>query len=213
MSARTVRAAIVEDEPQARRTLRAYLDGVDWIEIAGEAGDGAAAVRLVDELEPDLLFLDVRLPELSGLEVVERIRHPSALVFTTAHDRFAVAAFELGALDYLLKPFGRERLARCVERVRAHSTARRARRGRAHAGEALSAAPARRLFARTAAHRADPGGVDPPRPGGGRLRGGPLRGRALPAPGQPVRAALAPRPGALPPGPPLAHREPGHVAT
>ena len=71
MSARTVRAAIAEDEPQARRTLRAYLEAVDWIELAGEASDGASAVRLVDETEPDLLFLDVRLPELTGLQVVD----------------------------------------------------------------------------------------------------------------------------------------------
>jgi CheY-like chemotaxis protein len=120
VTARTLRAAIAEDEPQARRTLRAYLDGVDWIELAGEASDGVSAVRLVDDLEPDLLFLDVRLPELTGLEVVQRIRHRPALVFTTAHDRFAVAAFELGALDYLLKPFGAERFSRMLERVRAH---------------------------------------------------------------------------------------------
>jgi two-component system LytT family response regulator len=146
-----VRAAIVEDEPQARRTLRAYLDGVDWIEIAGEAGDGRAAVRLVDDLQPDLLFLDVRLPELSGLEVVERIRHRPALVFTTAHDRFAVAAFELGALDYLLKPFGRERFARMLERVRAHIDAPAAPDAVERTRQALSPTPLRRLFARSGA--------------------------------------------------------------
>ncbi len=66
MTGRVVRTAIAEDEPQARRTLRAYLEGVDWIQLAGEAGDGAAAVRLVDDLEPDLLFLDVRLPGRSS---------------------------------------------------------------------------------------------------------------------------------------------------
>ena len=148
MSARRLRAVIAEDEPQARRTLRVYLEGVDWIELVGEAGDGAAAVRLVDELEPDLLFLDVRLPELTGLEVVERIRHRPALVFTTAHDRFAVAAFELGALDYLLKPFGAERFARMLERVRAHLDAPAAPDSVERTRMALAATPLKRLFAR-----------------------------------------------------------------
>jgi two-component system LytT family response regulator len=151
VSARTVRAAIAEDEPQARRTLRAYLDGVAWIELAGEASDGASAVRLVDELEPDLLFLDVRLPELTGLEVVERIRHRPALVFTTAHDRFALAAFELGALDYLLKPFGAERFGRMLERVRVHIDAPATPDAVERTRLALSPKPLRRLFARSGA--------------------------------------------------------------
>jgi len=151
MTVRTMRAVVAEDEPQARRALRGYLDDVEWIELAGEASDGASAVRLVDELEPDLLFLDVRLPELTGLEVVERIRHRPALVFTTAHDRFAVAAFELGALDYLLKPFGQERFSRTLERVRAHIDAPAAPDAVERTRLALSATPLRRLFARSGA--------------------------------------------------------------
>lgn len=149
MTPRKVRALIAEDEPQARRTLRGYLEGVDWIEIAGEACDGAAAVRLVDDLEPDLLFLDVRLPELTGLQVVERIRHRPALVFTTAHDRFALAAFELGAVDYLLKPFGADRFARMLERARALMEVPAAPDAVERTRMALSPTPLRRLFART----------------------------------------------------------------
>lgn len=151
MSAGVVRAAIAEDEPQARRALRGYLEDVDWIEVAGEASDGRAAVRLVDELEPDLLFLDVRLPELTGLEVVERVRHRPALVFTTAHDRFAVAAFELGALDYLLKPFGPERFRRMLGRVRSQLAAPGAPDAVERTRQALAPAPMRRLFARSGA--------------------------------------------------------------
>ena len=145
----SVRVVIAEDEPQARRTLRAYLGAADRVSVAGEASDGLEAVRLVDQLEPDLLLLDVRLPELSGLEVVERIRHRPALVFTTAHDRFAVAAFELGALDYLLKPFGAERFARTLERVRAQMALPAPADAVERTRHALARAPLRRLFART----------------------------------------------------------------
>jgi two-component system, LytTR family, response regulator len=119
MNGRRVRALVAEDEAPARENLREYLTDTPWIEVVAETGDGRSALALADELRPDLLFLDVRLPELSGLEVARQIRHPAEIVFTTAYDRFAVAAFEIGALDYLVKPFGRERLASATERVRA----------------------------------------------------------------------------------------------
>jgi two-component system LytT family response regulator len=150
---RELRALVAEDEPHARQTLREYLGEVPWLKLVGEAADGREAVRLVDELEPDLLFLDVRLPELSGLEVARRIQHAPEIVFTTAYDRFAVAAFELGALDYLLKPFGRARFQTTLERIEQH-LARSPETGVGavaveRARDALSPAPLRRLFART----------------------------------------------------------------
>lgn len=113
-----VRALIAEDEPLARRTLREFAGELDWMQVVGEAADGAEAVRMIDALAPDLVFLDVQMPELSGLEVLRRIRHDPEVVFTTAHDGYALAAFELEALDYLLKPFGRERFRTAAERVR-----------------------------------------------------------------------------------------------
>jgi two-component system LytT family response regulator len=116
---RTVRALIVEDEALARQNLREYLEAVDWVMLVGEAADGNEAVKLAASLKPDLLFLDVRLPELSGLEVARRIGGAAEIVFTTAYDRFAIAAFELGAIDYLVKPFGRERFATTLERLKA----------------------------------------------------------------------------------------------
>jgi two-component system, LytTR family, response regulator len=119
VSAARVRALIAEDEAPARESLREYLAEAPWIEVVAEAVDGRSALALADQHRPDLLFLDVRLPELSGLEVARRIRHPAEIVFTTAYDRFAVAAFEIGAVDYLVKPFGRKRLASAVARVRA----------------------------------------------------------------------------------------------
>src|ERR1043165_214126 len=104
-----IRAVIVEDEPLARQTIKDFLVGEDWLKLEGEAADGDAAVRLIDELCPDLVFLDVRMPGLTGLQVLETIKHDPDVVFTTAYDDHAVTAFELEALDYILKPFGRER--------------------------------------------------------------------------------------------------------
>jgi two-component system, LytTR family, response regulator len=149
VTARAVRAVIAEDEPEARLSLREYLATVDWIDLAGAAADGAEAVRLVDLHEPDLLFLDVRLPELSGLEVVQRIHHRPQLVFTTAYDRFAVAAFELGAIDYLLKPFGAERFHKMLERVRARLEVPETPGSVERTRLALAPRPLRRLFARS----------------------------------------------------------------
>lgn len=141
-----VRAVIAEDEELARASLRRLVSEVEWVELVGEAGDGNAAVETIDRLRPDLVFLDVMLPELTGLEVLQRIQHQPLVVFTTAYERFAVTAFELEALDYLVKPFGSRRFHETMERVRRRlQTAD----GRAHkAGTELPAGPLERLFAR-----------------------------------------------------------------
>jgi len=147
VSVAAVRALIVEDEAPARQNLREYLAEVPWVAVVGEAPDGGEALRLLDALEPDLVFLDVRLPELSGLEVARRMRHSPEIVFTTAYDRFAIAAFELGAIDYLVKPFGRERFATTLARLRSRlSPAGISDRERARA--ALQPGPLGRIFAR-----------------------------------------------------------------
>jgi two-component system LytT family response regulator len=112
------RVVIADDEPLARRALREHLGGVDWIGEIHEVGDGLAAIHAVDTLRPDLLFLDVRMPGPSGIAVAEQIAHRPYIVFTTAYDRYAVTAFEIGALDYLLKPFGRERVLGVLARAR-----------------------------------------------------------------------------------------------
>ena len=104
-----IRALIVEDEPLARKTLRDLVADTSWLTLVGEAADGLTAVRLIDEIKPQLLFLDVDLPELNGLQVLGRVTHAPEVVFTTAYDDYALSAFEFDALDYLLKPFGRER--------------------------------------------------------------------------------------------------------
>jgi two-component system, LytTR family, response regulator len=113
-----VRALIVEDEPLARKRLLELLAAVDWIECIGEADTGPRAIEMIDSSEPDLVFLDIELPGLTGIDVLHRVRHQPAVIFTTAYDRYAVSAFELAALDYLLKPFGRDRLSTALERAR-----------------------------------------------------------------------------------------------
>jgi two-component system, LytTR family, response regulator len=144
----SITGLIVEDEPLARRRLRELIRDVPWLHCVGEATTGRAAVATIDELHPDLVFLDVQLPGMSGIDVLSRIQHTPAVIFTTAHDQFAVTAFELAALDYLLKPFGRERFSRALDRARpllerqsADGTAERAR-------EVLAHGPVPRLFVR-----------------------------------------------------------------
>lgn len=108
---------VVEDEPLARQRLRELLAAHDTLHLVGEAASGDEATTLIDALKPDVVFLDVELPGRSGLEVVRSLRTNPLVVFTTAFDRYAVTAFELAAIDYLLKPFGAERLASAVTRV------------------------------------------------------------------------------------------------
>lgn len=118
MADRHVTTLIADDEPLARQRLSALLAEIPWITIIGEVADGTEAIRAVDELKPDLIFLDVVMPGCTGIEVLSRITHRPDVVFTTAYDRYAVAAFEARALDYLLKPFGRRRLVETLDRIR-----------------------------------------------------------------------------------------------
>ena len=107
---------IADDEPLARRTLRTYLRDLGCSGAINEAGDGTTAVALANEHRPGLVFLDVVMPGATGLEVLRQLDYEPKVIFTTAHDEYAVTAFELGALDYVLKPFGKERLQRAIER-------------------------------------------------------------------------------------------------
>jgi two-component system LytT family response regulator len=122
----TLRTLLCEDEPVARLHLRELVDATPGLALAGEAADGDAALQRIDTLRPDLVFMDIQMPGLNGLEVLRRARHQPAVVFTTAYDRHAVEAFDLGAADYLLKPFGAERFAKAVARVLARAESARA---------------------------------------------------------------------------------------
>jgi len=110
----------VDDEPLARERIRTLLAGERGVEIAGECPDGLSAVRAINALSPDLVFLDVQMPEMDGFAVLERLsrdRMP-AVIFVTAFDQYAIKAFEVCALDYLLKPFDRERFAKALARAK-----------------------------------------------------------------------------------------------
>ena len=150
----SIRALIVEDEPLARQTIVDFLQGEDWLKVVGEAADGDKAVALIDDLRPDLIFLDVRMPGLTGLQVLENIKHDPEVVFTTAYDDHAVTAFELEALDYILKPFGRERFRQMLARVKlrlvapAEETVTSARERALHALKAKPVEYLLRLFVR-----------------------------------------------------------------
>jgi len=110
---------IADDEPLARRTLRQYLLGLGWTGPIHEAPDGRTAIAVANSQRPGLVFLDIVMPGASRLEVLEQIDYEPKVIFTTAHDQYAVTAFELGALDYLLKPFGLDRLERVLHRAQA----------------------------------------------------------------------------------------------
>jgi two-component system, LytTR family, response regulator len=124
-----IRALIVDDEPLGRERIRTLLREDAEVEVVGEMADGRQAVAAVERLKPDLLFLDVQMPEMDGFAVLDAIaeKHMPAIIFVTAYDRYAVQAFEVHALDYLLKAFDRERFGKAVERAK--EEIRRSREG------------------------------------------------------------------------------------
>ncbi|HRJ28746.1 MAG TPA: LytTR family DNA-binding domain-containing protein [Cyclobacteriaceae bacterium] len=113
---------IIDDEQLARELLREYIDQMPNITIVGEANKGKDAVDLIDQLKPDLIFLDVQMPGMTGFDVLDEITHDPHVIFTTAYDQYAIRAFEKNAVDYLLKPIDQERfqlaLKRAVERMK-----------------------------------------------------------------------------------------------
>src|SRR5262245_62741781 len=117
----TLRVLIVDDEPLARRRLRTLLKSEADLDVVGECEDGATAVAETRRLSPDLLFLDVQMPGLDGFDVVEALGASTntSVIFVTAHDEYALRAFDVHAVDYLLKPFDRARLRQAVARARA----------------------------------------------------------------------------------------------
>ncbi|MDY0102779.1 MAG: response regulator [Lentimicrobium sp.] len=113
-----LRVLIIDDEPPARELVKHYLSSCSDIEIAGECENGFEALKAIQEIEPQLIFLDIQMPKISGFELLELLQDPPQIVFTTAFDEFAIRAFEMNAVDYLLKPFSLTRFQQAVERAR-----------------------------------------------------------------------------------------------
>jgi two-component system LytT family response regulator len=116
----TIRAMIVDDEPLARRRIRSLLAEAGDVEVAAECANGKEAIQAIEASPPDLLFLDIQMPELDGFDVLQAVGvgHVPVVIFVTAYDQFAVRAFEAHALDYLLKPFDDERFEAALQRAR-----------------------------------------------------------------------------------------------
>lgn len=156
-----LRVAIVDDEALARRVLREFLSGRDDVEIVAECQNGFEAVKAVAEQRPDLVLLDIQMPRLDGFEVLELIGPDVAVIFVTAFDEYALKAFDVHAVDYLLKPFDADRLATALARARADRPRRAPAdrgdcgRGAAATGTARAGADPRRCAGPRAARRQD----------------------------------------------------------
>ncbi|HNX44371.1 MAG TPA: response regulator [Bacteroidales bacterium] len=122
-----LKAIIVDDEPLARDIVRKFLSGNENIEVTAECADGFDALKAIRETKPDLVFLDIQMPKIDGFELLEVLEEKPGIIFTTAYDQFAIKAFEMNAVDYLLKPFSKERfdaaVNKAVSRVNAKVTA------------------------------------------------------------------------------------------
>jgi two-component system LytT family response regulator len=117
-ASQTLRVLIVDDEALARQVLREYLTALQDVEVVGECANGFEAVKVITETPPDLVLLDVQMPKLDGFEVIDLVGRAVPVVFVTAYDEFAVRAFDVHAVDYLLKPVSAVRVAEAVARVR-----------------------------------------------------------------------------------------------
>jgi DNA-binding LytR/AlgR family response regulator len=113
-----IRTLIVDDESPARHRLRRMLANIEVVEIVGEAESGVQAVEMIERHTPDLVLLDIQMPGLDGFGVIEALEDPPLIIFVTAYDEYAIRAFEVHALDYLLKPFSQQRLERSIHRAR-----------------------------------------------------------------------------------------------
>ncbi len=113
---------IIDDEPLARDLVKGYLAGEPGITLLGECENGFEALKMIQDLRPDLIFLDIQMPKINGFELLEVLDNRPQVIFTTAFDEYAIRAFEMNAVDYLLKPFSKERLQQALARVRSNKT-------------------------------------------------------------------------------------------
>ncbi|MGQ7868254.1 LytR/AlgR family response regulator transcription factor [Sunxiuqinia sp. sy24] len=113
----TLKALIIEDEELARNLLKSYLKDHPTLQLVGECENGFEGVQKINELKPDVVFLDIQMPKITGFEMLELLDHKPEIIFTTAYDQYALKAFDYNAVDYLLKPFSKERMLRAIDKV------------------------------------------------------------------------------------------------
>jgi two-component system LytT family response regulator len=111
-----MKAILIDDEPLARLIVKEYLQRYQQVEIVAECNDGFEGLKAIQQYQPDLIFLDIQMPKITGFEMLELIEQPPAVIFTTAYDEYAIKAFEAHAVDYLLKPFSKERFDKAVQK-------------------------------------------------------------------------------------------------
>lgn len=116
-----MKVIIIDDEPLARGIVKEYLQSYPQVELAAECADGFEGIKAIQQHQPDLIFLDIQMPKINGFEMLELIENPPSVIFTTAFDEFAIKAFESNAVDYLLKPFSKERFEKAVQKYLQHS--------------------------------------------------------------------------------------------
>jgi two-component system, LytTR family, response regulator len=112
-----IRAIIIEDEEPARQLVKNFLSSFSEIDLLGEFSDGFSGLKAINEIKPDIIFLDIQMPKLTGFEILELSEHKPVIIFTTAYEQYAIKAFEANAVDYLLKPFTRKRFANAVNKA------------------------------------------------------------------------------------------------
>ena len=111
-----MKVIIIDDEPLARSIVKEYLQSCTEAELVAECSDGFEGIKAIQQYQPELIFLDIQMPKINGFEMLELIENPPAVIFTTAFDEFAIKAFEINAIDYLLKPFSKERFDKAVQK-------------------------------------------------------------------------------------------------
>jgi two-component system, LytTR family, response regulator len=116
-----MKVIIIDDEPLARGIVKEYLHTFPGVSLVAECSDGFEGIKAIQQLQPDLIFLDIQMPKINGFEMLELVENPPAVIFTTAFDEFAIKAFESNAVDYLLKPFSKERFEKAIQKYLQHS--------------------------------------------------------------------------------------------
>ena len=147
------RAILIDDEPLARYIVREYLQSFPQIQILQECNDGFEGVKAIQQHHPDLVFLDIQMPKINGFEMLELIDNPPAVIFTTAFEEYAIKAFEAHAVDYLLKPFSKERFDKSLERYfdqSHHKEQKKATKELLHSGSAELPFQTERIVVKTA---------------------------------------------------------------